>query len=192
MGFFCILACSGFAGAEPLTNWTANYPPCNRPSELLKHGPLNLGVRFTTANPVLADQFKAALNFWSKILDLAWYEDDTQNCSVQLADGQRDLFVAAPDIMAARSQFPDRLGFQGGIAFNPSIRLSKTALFRISVHEIGHMLGLRHSANTRSLMYGLDLECSESLDADDLATLASHHKLRLTSLTEPVTLTRFR
>ncbi len=178
------------AKAEPAANWTANYPTCGRHAELLKHGPMILGVRLATANPVLAEEFKAALNFWATILDLNWHEDDSENCAIELVDGKRDLFEPEPENMAARSQFPDRLGFEGWIVFNPAVALSRTELYRISVHEIGHMLGLRHSANTLSLMYGLDLDCSESLDAEDLASLAAHHKLRITSLTQPVKLTK--
>ena len=178
------------AEAEPAANWTANYPPCGRHAELLKHGPMNLGVRLATSNPALAEEFKLALNFWATVLDLDWHEDKSGNCAIELVDGQRDLFEPEPQSMAARSQFPDRLGFQGWIVFNPAVALSRTELYRISVHEIGHMLGLRHSANTLSLMYGLDLECSESLDAQDLASLAAHHKLRITSLTQPVKLTK--
>ena len=151
---------------------------------------MNLGVRFATANPSLATEFRSAMNFWSKILDLEWYEDDSDNCSVEIADGRRELFQPEPDNMAARSQFPDRLAFQGWIAFNPAVKLSPAELYRISVHEIGHMLGLRHSANIRSLMYSLDLDCADSLDAADLATLAAHHKLRLLTLREPVKLTK--
>ncbi len=151
---------------------------------------MNLGVRLATSNPVLAEGFKSALNFWATVLDLDWHEDNSENCSIELVDGQRDLFEPAPANMAARSQFPDRQGFQGWIVFNPAVALSRTELYRISVHEIGHMLGLRHSANTLSLMYGLDLDCSESLDAQDLAALAAHHKLRITSLTQPVKLTK--
>ena len=94
--------------------------------------------------------------------------------------------------MAARSQFPDRGGFQGWIVFNPAMSLNRSELYRISVHELGHTLGLRHSANVLSLMYGLDLDCSEVLDATDLATLATHHKLRITSLTQPVKLGKLR
>jgi len=149
---------------------------------------MNLGVRLATSNPALAAGFKEALNFWASILDLNWHEDDSGNCAIELVDGQRDLFEPEPDNMAARSQFPDRQGFQGWIVFNPAVPLSRTELYRISVHEIGHMLGLRHSSNTLSLMYGLDLDCSESLDAQDLAALAAHHKLRITSLTQPVKL----
>jgi hypothetical protein len=189
--FLCIfLGICAEAGAEPVANWTANYPTCGRHAELLKHGPMNLGVRLATSNAALAEEFKAALNFWATVLDLDWHEDNSGNCSIELVDGQRDLFEPEPETMAARSQFPDRLGFQGWIVFNPAVPLSRAELYRISVHEIGHMLGLRHSVNTLSLMYGLDLECSESLDAQDLAVLAAHHKLRVSSLTQPVKLTK--
>ena len=149
-----------------------------------------LGVRVATVNSVLAQQFRWALDFWATILDLDWYEENSENCSMELIDGGRELFAAAPDIMVARSQFPDRMAFQGWIAFNPAVALTKTELYRISVHEIGHMLGLRHNPNAKSLMYDLDLDSSESLDAADLASLAARHKLRTASLSEPVTLTK--
>jgi hypothetical protein len=175
---------------EPAANWTAHYPTCGRHAEVLKRGPMNLGIRLATSNPALAEEFKSALNFWSTVLDLAWHEDNSKNCSIELVDGQRDLFEPEPENMAARSQFPDRLGFQGWIVFNPAVPLSRAELYRISVHEIGHMLGLRHSLNTLSLMYGLDLDCSEFLDTQDLASLAARHKLRIASLTQPVKLTK--
>ena len=151
---------------------------------------MNLGVRVATANPVLAQQFRSAMDFWAKILDLRWHEESTQNCSIELVDGERSLFEPEPENMAARSQFPDRRDFEGWIVFNPVVALTKIESYRISVHEIGHMLGLRHSTNTKSLMYGFDLDDSESLDTTDLATLADHHKLRIASLTQPVLLTK--
>src|SRR5438874_3659707 len=137
-----IIACFGIAGAEPLTNWTANYAPCRRHSELLNRGPMTLGVRIATANPALAEQFKSAMDFWAKVLDLTWHQDDSENCSIEVIDGQRKLFEPVPDNMVARSQFPDRLAFEGWIVFNPAVTLTKTELYRISVHDIGHMLGL--------------------------------------------------
>jgi Matrixin len=182
-------ACVGWVQAEPIANWSANYPPCKRHSELLKYGPLNLGVRLATANPVLAEEFKWAMNFWAKVLDLDWHEDSTENCAIQVVDGERELFEPTPASMVARSQFPDRPQFQGWIVFNPAVKLNRTELYRIAVHEIGHMLGLRHSNSTSSLMYGLDLETSETLDVADLTALAGHHKLRIVSLTKPVILT---
>jgi hypothetical protein len=106
---------------------------------------------------------------------------------MELVDGERDLFEPEPQVMAARSQFPDRRGFEGWIVFNPAVRLNRAELYRISVHEIGHMLGLRHSANAFSLMYGLDLDSLGSLDEVDLAALAARHKLRV-AFTAPVKL----
>jgi predicted Zn-dependent protease len=99
---------------------------------------------------------------------------------VQLVDGQPDLFQ--PSAIVARAQTPDRLGFQGWIAFNPAQRLDEAELYRICVHEIGHLLGLQHSAKATSVMYFLDLEGPEWLDPADLAELAKHHKLRIGAL----------
>jgi hypothetical protein len=183
-----LLVCFGLAEAKTPTNWSANYPPCNRHTELLKQGHMDLGVRVATANPSLAEQFRRAMDSWARILDLDWHEDDTQNCSMQLVDGERKLFQ--PTAIVARSQLPDRLNFQGWIAFNPAQTLSETDLYRISVHEIGHMLGLQHSFNSMSVMYGLDLDGVEWLEPSDLAALAAHHKLRIASLDKPIKLIR--
>jgi hypothetical protein len=185
-----LLACLSVARGETPSNWSANYAPCNRHSELLKQGHMDLGVRVTTANQSLAAQFRRAMDTWARILDLDWHEDDTQNCSIQVLDGEQELFQPTPQLMVARSQFPDRRGFQGWIAFNPAQALDETEFYRISVHEIGHVLGLQHSSNARSVMYGLDLEGVGWLDPRDLAALAAHHKLRITTLDKPVLLTQ--
>ena len=55
--------------------------------------------------------------------------------------------------MAARSQFPDRPAFQGWIAFNPGSKLTQDEMFVVSVHEIGHLLGLPHNPSGSSMMY---------------------------------------
>jgi hypothetical protein len=140
-----------------------------------------------TANRVLARQFRRALDTWAGILDLDWHEDDTQNCSIQLVDGERQLFQ--PAAVAARSQLPDRLYFDGWIAFNPGQTLSEIELYRISLHEIGHVLGLPHSSNAISIMYGFNLDDQDWLDLTDLAALATHHKLRIATPDKPVRLT---
>lgn|SRR5487761_2726645 len=179
-----LLATTCVAEAETPANWSANRPPCERHSELLKQGHMDLGVRIATDNPVLAEQFRRAMDSWAKILDLDWHEDDSQSCAIQLFDGERELFQ--PVLVAARSQFPDRDEFQGWIAFNPAQTLSETAYYRISIHEIGHMLGLQHSTSVKSVMYFFDLEGPECLDPADLAELAKHHKLRITTLDKAV------
>ena len=140
-----LVVCSSLADAGSPANWSANYPPCNRHSELLSQDHMDLGVRVATANPVLARQFRHAMDTWASVLDLDWHEDDTQNCSIQLVDGERQLFQ--PSAIAARSQLPDRLDFDGWIAFNPGQTLTATELYQISLHEIGHVLGLQHSSN---------------------------------------------
>jgi Matrixin len=176
------------AEGEAPANWSAHYPPCNRHSELLRQEHMELGVRVATANPSLASQFRRALDSWASVLDLDWHEDDSQNCSILLVDGERELFQSAA--IAARSQLPDRLNFQGWIAFNPAQMLSEAELFRIAVHEIGHMLGLQHSSNAMSVMYGFDVDGLEWLDPTDLATLAIRHKLRIATLDRPFRLTQ--
>ena len=181
------LACLSLADGGSPANWSANYPPCNRHSELLTQEHMDLGVRVTTANKVLAQQFRRAMDTWASLIDLDWHEDDTQNCSIQLVDGNRQLF--RPAAIAARSQMPDRPDFYGWIAFNPGQTLSETEMYRISLHEIGHVLGLRHSSNARSVMYGFNLDDQEWLDPTDLAALATRHKLRIATLDKPFKLT---
>jgi len=177
---FCLKAAQG----QAVANWTANGPPCGTRGELLKKSHMELGLRVATANPYLAEQFRRAMDSWARILDLDWHADNTANCSIQLIDGERGLF--RPASIVARAQLPDRLDFQGSIAFNPRPELSEAELYRISVHEIGHMLGLKHSSNAMSVMYGLDLEGLEWLYPADLKELAKHHKLRITALDKPV------
>jgi hypothetical protein len=179
-----LLVCLSVADGETPANWSASYPPCDRHSELLKLEHMDLGVRVATTNPVLAEQFRRAMDSWARILDLDWHEEDTQNCSIQVVDGARELFQ--PASVVARSHLPDRLDFQGWIEFNPGQNLSETELYRISVHEIGHTLGLQHSPNAMSVMYFLDLEGPEWLDPTDLAALAKHHNLRIAMLRKPV------
>jgi hypothetical protein len=147
---------------------------------------MNLGVRVATANPVLAREFRRAMDTWASILDLDWHEEDTQNCSMQLVDGYRNLFQ--PAAVAARSQLPDRLHFDGWIAFNPGQTLSEVEFYRISLHEIGHVLGLAHSANSSSVMYSFNLEDQDWLDVSDLVALATHHKLRIAIPDKPIRL----
>ena len=181
-----LVVCLSVADAGSPANWSVNDTPCNRHSELLRQQHMDLGVRVATANPVLAKQFRRALDAWASILDLDWHEDDTQNCSLQLVDGERQLFQ--PIAIAARSQLPDRLYFDGCIAFNPGQALSPAELYQISLHEIGHVLGLPHSSNANSVMYSFNLEGQEWLDLTDLAALGAHHKLRLAPHDGPVRL----
>jgi hypothetical protein len=170
------MACLGVAEAST-PNWTGKYAPCNHHSDLLKRQHVDLGVRISTSNPILAQQFEKAMSFWTGVLDFTWHEVHSQDCAIQLVDGTPALFDFCV-CLSARSQFPDRPAFQGWIAFNPRMRLTKEEMFVDSVHEIGHLLGLPHNPSESSIMFYFGLDKTLSLDATDLQTLAASHRLR--------------
>jgi hypothetical protein len=165
-------------------NWAGDFSPCNQRFELLKRDSMSLGVKISTSNPVLAHVFRQALDFWSQVVDMSWHEDESNTCAMQLVDGTPAILKTS---IVARSQFTEWDNFQGWIAFNPRAPLTAIELYLTAVHEIGHLLGLKHNPSARSVMYYLDLEGSEVLDESDLAMLAGRHKLRVVSLTEPIT-----
>ena len=138
---------------------------------------MDLAVRISTTNTVLTQQFERALDFWTGVLDLEWHEVGSEECSIQLLDGTPSVFDFCT-CLSARSQFPDRAEFQGWIAFNPRVKLTRQEMFLDSVHEIGHLLGLAHNANESSVMYWLALAKSTTLNSTDLDALAARHKLR--------------
>lgn len=173
------LACSFNAPAvDQPGEWSGNYDPCARHSEVLEPNHMHLGVRFSTSKPMLPTAFTHSLDFWAEILDIDWFIDNSGNCSIQIVDGQRSLFLTPAQ--AARAQFPDRPQFQGWIAFNPKLVLSSTEQYAIAVHELGHLLGLPHNPSTASVMYFLLLDGLVSLDGADLANVAARHRLRST------------
>jgi Matrixin len=169
----------GMAGTAA-QNWSGNYPGCHRHQDLLNRGHVDLGVRVSTSNAALARQFGLAMDFWSHVLDLDWHEDDSQNCSLELVDGDPELFYSEDscECISARAQFPNREAFEGWVAFNREVKLTESEMFLISVHEIGHLLGLPHNPNGSSVMFFFGPDGCVSLDAADLNALASLHRLR--------------
>ena len=174
-----------FAHKRP-GEWGGDYLPCDRHGDILSWDHMNLGVRFATANPELAVEFARALNFWTTVLDMNWHHANDRSCSVQIVDGDRGLFHPG---QAARAQFPSRPAFQGWIAFNPEVSLTRGDQYQTAVHELGHLLGLPHSPNASSIMYFLLLSGPASLDAADLAALAIRHKLRVRNVDTPLIVT---
>ncbi|MEO8594904.1 MAG: matrixin family metalloprotease [Candidatus Solibacter sp.] len=175
MAIWFLSACAVLQADERPGDWTGNYLPCDRHDELLKDGAMNLGVRFATANPSLAAEFSRALDFWAGILEMEWHEEDGRGCAIQVVDGYAGLFRPAE---MARAQLPAAPRFQGWIAFNPGMKVPSIDLLMTAVHEVGHLLGLPHSANSSSVMYFLSLDGPAFLDSADLAALAVRHKLR--------------
>jgi hypothetical protein len=70
--------------------------------------------------------------------------------------------------------------FSGKDPVNPGSakEMSSAEIYAAAVHELGHMLGLKHSASIHSVMYFLDVDGTESLDSKDVLDLSMHHKLR--------------
>jgi hypothetical protein len=170
-----IVAVELHAGQRPPGDWTGDYPPCERHHDVVKRDRMDLGVRFSTSNPQLAAEFARALDFWAGVLDMTWHKENNEQCAIQIVDGHSGLFQPA---QVARAQFPDAPSFQGWIAFNHEASLPATDLFLTAVHELGHMLGLRHSASASSVMYFLHTGGNVFLDSADIASLAKYHKLR--------------
>ena len=92
-------------------------------------------------------------------------------------DGLPDLFNDGP---AAKAQFPDWMGFEGLIAFDPRAVEALTAqeMYLVAVHELGHLWGIeRHSKNIHSIMYFQNPNPSMVLDSEHVARLLAHHAL---------------
>lgn len=92
-----------FAGPQPV-NWAGNFAPCNSHSEFLRYDSMSLGVKISTSNRFLGKQFERAMDFWARIINMSWYEDNTSGCAVQVVDGTPAILE---DSMVARSQFAD-------------------------------------------------------------------------------------
>jgi hypothetical protein len=82
--------------------------------------------------------------------------------------------------IVARAQITEWSNFQGKIAVNPGSakEMSSAEIYAAAVHELGHMLGLKHNASSHSVMYFFDIDGTESLDRKDVLDLSTHHKLR--------------
>ncbi len=184
----------GFAGlpcsADKVPdNWSGRFTPCERHFELLKPAAMSLGVKISTSNPELARQFQNALNFWTKVVDMDWHRDESSSCAIQLVDGTSEIVGPA----VAQTQIPEWKKFQGWIAFDPHASLTNLGMYTAAVHEIGHLLGLKHSQNLNSVMFcNLAVGESKSLDRSDLEQLSFHHKLRLPPADGPLTVAQGR
>jgi hypothetical protein len=137
----------------------------------------DIGIKIDAAEP-WADGFRRAIRFWNTVLTANFHEEiDLGACSVRIIDGGPGVFSGA---LAARSQFSDRANFQGKIAVSPPAakEMSSAEIYATAVHELGHMLGLKHNESSHSVMYFLDVNGTEVLDSEDILELSKKHELR--------------
>jgi predicted Zn-dependent protease len=145
----------------------------------------NIGVKIDAAEP-WADGFRQALGFWNTVLIANFHEEtDLNTCSLRIIDGSPAVLSST---VAARSQFTDRANFQGKIAVSriAARQMNSAEIFATAVHEFGHMLGLKHSSNSDSVMYFLDVDGTEVLDVEDIRELSRRHELRPAILENPL------
>jgi hypothetical protein len=142
---------------------------------------MNLGVKLDVTDPVLHEQFSRAMDFWAGLLDMEWHRDQTAECAMQVTYGAPETF-ATDDI--AQADDPDSNTFRGEIAFNPTSDLTPLEAYLVSIHEIGHLLGLDHNPSPTSVMHAVYLEGPEKLEAADIAALSARHRMRHPTNTE--------
>jgi hypothetical protein len=142
------------AGALP-GDWTGKFAPCDRHAELLKSGPMNIGVRFSTSNRTLAVEFARAMSFWATVLDMTWREENSRQCAIQIVDGLPGQ---------SRSGSSANASFQGWIAFNPRASLACERTVFNGRMNWGTCWGCAR-ANPSSVMYFLSLTVRRSSTA---------------------------
>lgn len=169
---FCSM-CS--LAAPPPKSLSDPLQACTSSRELLKYDSMNLGVRFATSNSKLATQFENAMNFWTTVIDMQWHAESSSSCSLQLLDGQPELFE---DSTVAKAHLVDANGSSAWVAFNPKAPLTGNELYLTAIHEIGHLLGLAHNPSVLSVMYYTNDGGATLLVETDLTALSELHKLR--------------
>lgn len=162
----------------PRSNWTTADPPCSKYDDLRSPALGDIGVKIDTTEP-WANAFRRALGFWNTVVAANFHEEtNLSECALRIVNGGPDILDGA---MVARSQFTDRDNFRGKIVVNPLAAkgLSNAEMYGTAVHEFGHILGLSHNANCHSVMYYLNVNGTEVLDAKDVLALSIRHQLRV-------------
>lgn len=136
----------------------------------------DIGVKID-ANQPWADGFLKALSFLNTVLVANFHEETNLSaCAIRIINGGHDILNKG---IVARSQLTGRDNFRGKIAVSTgaATAMSSDEMYGVAVHEMGHMLGLKHNDSSRSVMYFINVNGSEILDSKDILDLTLHHKL---------------
>jgi hypothetical protein len=173
----CASQVTALAQEPQQSNWTSVDAPCAKYDDLRNPVLGDIGVKIDAAEP-WADGFRRALSFWNTVLAANFHEETSLNaCAVRIISAGPNIVNKA---IVARSQLTERDNFRGKIAVSPKAAkaMLRAAMYASAVHEFGHMLGLKHNASSRSVMYFLNVDGSEVLDSKDILDLSTRHKLR--------------
>ena len=179
-GLFFLFSLTALSDSNPIVRPAR---VCNQHAQLTNRDHMKVGVRIVTASPALAESFRRALDFWTRVLDMEWYQEQSDACSLQLTDAEPG---SLDNSIAADAQLPGSSDFEGWICFNAAATLTRTEMYYYSVHEIGHLLGLGHNPSHRSVMYFEDAPGPERLDETDLRSLSVLHKMRVSPEQKPI------
>jgi hypothetical protein len=132
-------------------NWSTPDKPCANYNDLKKYDLGDIGVKIDVSDPAWAAAFRRALVFWNKVLDVNFYEEKNINaCGLRITDGPLVMFGGG---FTAFAQFADLDGFEAKIVVLPQVPLSPAGKFVNAVHEIGHIVDLKHNPDPKSVMY---------------------------------------
>jgi hypothetical protein len=181
--FGCICRVTAQAQESLRSNWDSPDAPCAHYDNLRSQVLGDIGVKIDVNRP-WANAFRRALKFWNSVLVADFHEEKSLNaCSIRIIGGSPDILSHA---IVARSQLAGSPNFLGKIAvrMDSAKEMDSTARYAVAVHELGHILGLKHNPSSRSIMYFLNVDSTERLDREDIVELSALHELRPTTIAE--------
>ena len=164
-------------------NWSTPDKPCAHYDDLKKYALGDIGVKIDVSDPAWAAAFRRALVFWNKVLDVNFHEEKSINaCALRITDGPVVMFAGGHTAFA---QFTDLDGFEAKIVVLPQAPLSPAGKFVNAVHEIGHIVDLRHNPDPVSVMYPVIENGSKLRELANAVQYRISHILNLRHILEP-------
>lgn len=174
MGLFLLVV--GLCACIPAFAHT-HREACRAYNGLLTTDHLNVRVKLDQVSAGDAWATKEALKYLATILDMSVIVDnDIRSCNLEPIYANDDSGRLAWTIM------PHSDGFDGTINYNTAHRVQAGPLVAILIHEIGHLLGLCHTRDRRSVMYYL-VDSSQVMNGSrltrrDIEEVGKLHALR--------------
>lgn len=163
----------------------ASHNVCGVYGDLLTTGHLAIRVKLDQVNQGDAWAMKQALKYWATILDMSvTIDNDLRTCNLEL------VYANDATNRIAYTVLPHYEGFNGVISYNIRRRVQAGTLTAILIHECGHVFGLCHTRDRRSVMY-YRVDSNQAVDGArlsqyDIEEAGKLHDLRRSSLAAPL------